>query len=342
MVCMHAISSALEPVSTQRMGSASWESFTDNPFFREIDFEALLRKEIEPIFVPSSEKRNFDATYDLEELLLEEAPLEARARRQKPREPLKEGATDKEIRTDELYRLIETHFKPFDYTVAAYKRYGLSIQDQVGSRHVLILLRYTNSAPNELPCLTLGASNLEPISRSESPSSTFQPGQAMPYGSSSRTDTPATQTSTRPSPMAGSLSAFHPQRNPANRTGQLDHVSTTDTAGSEDSHWQPKQYTTGSLQHSAVRQIGGNQKHGRPGSSNNLVLDGTESWSDLAVKDTTLPADAKEGLSSTGEKKKEGMLGFFRSKKGRGASPKPMERGVLSVKDGGRVVVGHN
>lgn len=136
MPCLHAISSALEEDPTKRMGSMSFLSFTDNPFFRDIDFEALERKEIEPVFVPSSEKTNFDATYDLEELLLEEAPLEARARRQKPREQLKDDATDKEIREEELYRMIENMFLPFDYTTAAYDRFdtlsywSLSYTDQ--------------------------------------------------------------------------------------------------------------------------------------------------------------------------------------------------------------------
>lgn len=122
MPCLHAISSFLEEDPSKRNGSASFHSFTDNPFFRAIDFEALERKEIEPVFVPSSEKTNFDATYDLEELLLEEAPLEARARRQKPREQLKDDATEKEIREDELYKMIEVQFTPFDYTTAAYER----------------------------------------------------------------------------------------------------------------------------------------------------------------------------------------------------------------------------
>jgi serine/threonine kinase 32 len=122
MVCLHAISSALEEDPTKRMGSAGFHTFTDNPFFRAIDFEALERKEIEPVFVPSAEKTNFDATYDLEELLLEEAPLEARARRQKPREALKDDATDKEKREEELYKLIEAQFTQFDYTTAAYER----------------------------------------------------------------------------------------------------------------------------------------------------------------------------------------------------------------------------
>jgi serine/threonine kinase 32 len=120
-LCLYAIKDALELDPNKRLGS-TWESFTKHEFFSVIDFEALERKEIEPVFIPSSEKTNFDATYDLEELLLEEAPLEARARRQKPRERLKDDATDKEIREDELYRMIETDFRPFDYTVAAYKK----------------------------------------------------------------------------------------------------------------------------------------------------------------------------------------------------------------------------
>ncbi|KAI4278050.1 MAG: hypothetical protein LQ337_001321 [Flavoplaca oasis] len=116
MPCLHAISSLLEKDKRKRIGAAGFETFSDNPFFRNIDFVALERKQVPPIFIPSSEKTNFDATYDLEELLLEEAPLEARARRQKPRVQLKEDASDKEIRVEELHRMIETLFEPFDYT----------------------------------------------------------------------------------------------------------------------------------------------------------------------------------------------------------------------------------
>lgn len=119
--CLYAIGSALDPNPKTRLGS-NWDTFINNDFFRCIDFDLLEQKRVEPIFIPSSEKTNFDATYDLEELLLEEAPLEARARRQKPRERLKEDASKQEIREDELYRMIDTDFRPFDYTVAAYKK----------------------------------------------------------------------------------------------------------------------------------------------------------------------------------------------------------------------------
>lgn len=116
MPCVQAIRSLIEKDRRKRIGATGFETFTGNPFFQMIDFEALEKKQIPPIFIPSSEKTNFDATYDLEELLLEEAPLEARARRQKPRVQLRDDATDKEIRTDELHRMIETLFEPFDYT----------------------------------------------------------------------------------------------------------------------------------------------------------------------------------------------------------------------------------
>lgn len=119
--CLYAIRDALEADRDKRMGH-TWDSFIHHEFFSMINFDLLQQKRIEPVFVPSADKTNFDATYDLEELLLEEAPLEARARRQKPRERLKDDATEKEVREDELYRMIETDFKPFDYTVAAYKK----------------------------------------------------------------------------------------------------------------------------------------------------------------------------------------------------------------------------
>ena len=121
MVCLHAITSLLEKDRRKRIGATGFDTYTDHAFFRRIDFEALEKKQIPPVFIPSSEKTNFDATYDLEELLLEEAPLEARARRQKPRVQLKDDATDKEIRTDELHRMIETLFEPFDYTTVRYE-----------------------------------------------------------------------------------------------------------------------------------------------------------------------------------------------------------------------------
>lgn len=117
----------MERDRSRRIGAVSFDSFAYHPFFAELNFDALERKEIPPVFRPSSDKTNFDATYDLEELLLEEAPLEARARRQKPRAELRDDATAKEIREHELHHLIETMFEPFDYTLVSYQGYVMRL-----------------------------------------------------------------------------------------------------------------------------------------------------------------------------------------------------------------------
>ena len=121
MPCLSAMQSLMEKDRRRRIGATGFDTFANHPFFQPLDFIALEQKRIPPIFVPSSEKTNFDATYDLEELLLEEAPLEARARKQKPRAELRHDATSREIRDDELHRMIETMFEPFDYTHASYE-----------------------------------------------------------------------------------------------------------------------------------------------------------------------------------------------------------------------------
>ena len=70
-----------------------------------------------------------------------------------------------------------------------------------------------------------------------------------------------------------------------------------------------------------------------------MVLKETGSWSELANKNATLPADAANGTNLGGKGlKPNGMLGFLSRKKGREKSPKPQEQGVLG-KEGARVVV---
>ena len=71
-----------------------------------------------------------------------------------------------------------------------------------------------------------------------------------------------------------------------------------------------------------------------------VTLGETGSWSDLADKNTTLPAEGKSAAAANakGGQKPSGMLGFLSRKGGRARSPKPREPGVLG-KEGARVVV---
>lgn len=119
--CSSSIKSLIQRKLCDRIGANGFDKFRNHPFFQSLDFGELEKQRISPVFVPNAEKTNFDATYDLEELLLEESPLEARMKHQKPRPALRSDATPREKRQDELYRMIEQYFEPFDYTAATFK-----------------------------------------------------------------------------------------------------------------------------------------------------------------------------------------------------------------------------
>jgi serine/threonine kinase 32 len=329
MPCLHAISSALEEDPAKRMGSASFHSFTDNPFFRPIDFEALERKEIEPVFVPSSEKTNFDATYDLEELLLEEAPLEARARRQKPREPLKEDASEKEIREDDLYKMIETQFTPFDYTTAAYER-----STPFPIAHPLTLIRLARYAG----ALNPNSSNTgSPTDWTQPPPMT--PSQNPSEGSGARSiggrsTSRKRKNTTQPPSLSGSPPI--PANQPPLPNGQSSSPQPGSYRQASSSHSVQAKTPLSPYQPSYNRQQRptGTRKESTSGGMQ-VTLDEMGSWSELAKQDATLPADAKLEAAA---KPSGGMLSFLARKKGRGHSPKPQERGILG-KEGARVVI---
>jgi len=60
----------------------SLDEIQQHVWFSSIDWQALNRKELPSPFVPDSKKANFDASHELEELLLEDNPLKAKARKQ--------------------------------------------------------------------------------------------------------------------------------------------------------------------------------------------------------------------------------------------------------------------
>ncbi|KAL7750046.1 hypothetical protein RI367_004561 [Sorochytrium milnesiophthora] len=76
-----------------------------HPVFKRIEWDKLIAKAIVPPFVPDARKVNFDARYELEEILLEENPLSA-----KPRKNKDNAGLSREM------RLIEAEFLPFDFT----------------------------------------------------------------------------------------------------------------------------------------------------------------------------------------------------------------------------------
>ncbi|KAF2135895.1 uncharacterized protein K452DRAFT_303210 [Aplosporella prunicola CBS 121167] len=304
MPCLHAISSLLERNRAKRIGATSFESFTDNPFFRGLDFVALEYKEIEPVFTPSSDKTNFDATYDLEELLLEEAPLEARARRQKPREALKEDATEAEIRADELHRMIETLFEPFNYTaVAADRAPVVDNTSQPGSQ--------TNPSSE--------------YQRPPSSQRTCTDDRLVP--TTTNTTQGRSHTQSRSTTQSPNGSPPLPTSNLANAHGGHHHAGSDPL--SPDGNPNVPSFSRPMKQRGSTRNTS-------MGGGVQVVLNEEGSWSDMANQSSAMVTPPSEQQAA--EQRPSGVLGFLSRKKGRDRSPKAKERGVLG-KEGARVII---
>ncbi|EMC99693.1 hypothetical protein BAUCODRAFT_345425 [Baudoinia panamericana UAMH 10762] len=352
MPCLHAISSLLEKDRAQRIGAAGFRTFTDNPFFREIDFEILEAKGVEPVFCPSSEKTNFDATYDLEELLLEEAPLEARARKQKPRAELRDDATPQEIRADELHRMIETMFEPFNYTLAPESRSPVTTTASPASASASSPRRYARSERDRSAENTSQQRHRQPETSRSIPT----PRSQTP-GSSSRTlSTTHTPDGSPPLPAAALTTNFavpptsHPQSDylpsvtshpsvphvpgSSHQLAELPRLQQTRTVRYEDTI-SPTMTSSSQVRSHRPR---GSTRSTSMGGGVQVVLNEQGSWSEMA--------NASQGMVTPGSEQKfdrpNGMLGFLGRKKGRDRSPKgkPKERGVIG-KEGARVVISH-
>ncbi|KAJ3110539.1 hypothetical protein HDU96_006494 [Phlyctochytrium bullatum] len=102
-------------------------------WFKSIDWEKLEAKEVTPPFIPDSKKANFDATHELEELLLEDNPLKAKPRKKDengklaPRQP--PPGEDPEV--TKMMNLMEEKFIVFDYTKPKPPKVGKTSQMDV-------------------------------------------------------------------------------------------------------------------------------------------------------------------------------------------------------------------
>jgi len=85
---IQVIRGLLERDVSKRYGCKShgegFQELRRHNWFKTIDWDALEAKEQIPPFIPDAKKANFDASHELEELLLEDNPLKAKQRKANP------------------------------------------------------------------------------------------------------------------------------------------------------------------------------------------------------------------------------------------------------------------
>jgi serine/threonine kinase 32 len=101
-----ALRSLLERDPAKRLSCRLGEGYIEyqqHPWFQGINWDTLESKEQIAPFIPDPKKANFDASHELEELLLEDNPLKARQRK-----------ANQDNLSDEM-RQMEDQFTPYDF-----------------------------------------------------------------------------------------------------------------------------------------------------------------------------------------------------------------------------------
>lgn len=100
-------------------GDVGWANLVRHPFFRPVEWHRLESKTLTPPFQPSTERNNFDPTFDIEELILGESSISHRRRQQQAAAERLAGPHQRadDTRRERDLRLIQEKFIPFDYTV---------------------------------------------------------------------------------------------------------------------------------------------------------------------------------------------------------------------------------
>ncbi|KAF8930291.1 hypothetical protein BGZ52_001231 [Haplosporangium bisporale] len=106
--CLDVLSRLCERDISKRLGCTSdgLDAFKNHPWFDGMEWDKLVTKEATPPFEPDSKRANFDATHELEELLMEDNPLKAKKRAQ----------TSPETELSIEMQLMEDKFIIYDFT----------------------------------------------------------------------------------------------------------------------------------------------------------------------------------------------------------------------------------
>ncbi|OAQ36780.1 kinase-like protein [Linnemannia elongata AG-77] len=106
--CVDVVSKLCERDISKRLGCTpeGLDAFKKHPWFEGIEWDKLATKEALPPFEPDSKRANFDATHELEELLMEDNPLKAKKRAQ----------TTPETELSTEMQMMEDKFIVYDFT----------------------------------------------------------------------------------------------------------------------------------------------------------------------------------------------------------------------------------
>ncbi|KAI8099543.1 kinase-like domain-containing protein [Halteromyces radiatus] len=118
--CLSVMQGFLEMVPTKRLGQGDhgWISLVQHPFFRSVDWRRLESKTLTPPFQPATNQNNFDPTFDLEQMVVDDfGSLQDGGGRHHHRLNDRHRKSTDTSKHERDRTMIKEKFKPFDFTI---------------------------------------------------------------------------------------------------------------------------------------------------------------------------------------------------------------------------------
>jgi serine/threonine kinase 32 len=108
----------MAPSKRLGQGDQGWVNLVQHPFFRSVDWRRLESKTLTPPFQPATDQNNFDPTFDLEQMVVDDfgGTLQQQHQHQHQRMNDRQKASDTTKNERDRTMILEK-FKPFDFTI---------------------------------------------------------------------------------------------------------------------------------------------------------------------------------------------------------------------------------
>ncbi|KAI8069412.1 kinase-like domain-containing protein [Gongronella butleri] len=191
----------LSPSKRLGQGEQGWLQLLQHPFFRSIDWYQLECKQLPPPFTPPADQNNFDPTFDLEQMVLDDFSVPRRGHQHhQQHKNSKSGAASSSSapvsKFDRDMQLIATKFKPFDFTIfEKYEGFKDPVKMTVGDPPDWVKPAFDGADRDHLPIKRISTGHPDPTGSGAN--AAIPPPPAVPSSSSfASSSSPAASMST--------------------------------------------------------------------------------------------------------------------------------------------------
>ncbi|ORZ09255.1 kinase-like domain-containing protein [Absidia repens] len=159
--CLAVMQGFLEMAPSKRLGQGDqgWVNLVQHPFFRSVDWRRLESKTLTPPFQPATDQNNFDPTFDLEQMVVDDfGSLQQNNHHQQRQNDRQRKSTDTSKAERDRTMILEK-FKAFDFTIfEKYEGFKDPVKRTVGEPPDWVKPAFAGADRDLLPITRINAS----------------------------------------------------------------------------------------------------------------------------------------------------------------------------------------